>query len=108
MATQRRYLSSFAREAHCLSLPPATEAAWDWQLQGKCRGAAAELFFPDDHATTERRRHENAAKSLCRQCPVLQQCRDHALRTPEPHGIWGAMTARERARLLTVRRAPAV
>jgi len=31
---------------------------------------------------------------------LLAQCREHALRTPEAHGIWGAMTAQERAREL--------
>jgi Transcription factor WhiB len=28
---------------------------------------------------------------------------DHALRTPELHGIWGAMTAHERSQMRTVR-----
>jgi WhiB family transcriptional regulator, redox-sensing transcriptional regulator len=100
MAPKSRYLSTFG-QAQCLRLPPATEAAWDWQLQGSCRGQAPELFFPDEHITSNRRRQESIAKQICRDCPVLQQCRDHALRTPEPHGIWGGMTARERARVLS-------
>jgi WhiB family redox-sensing transcriptional regulator len=29
---------------------------------------------------------------------VLAQCRTHALKTPEAYGVWGAMTAAERAR----------
>jgi WhiB family redox-sensing transcriptional regulator len=107
MAAKSRYLTSFGR-TQCSRLPPATESAWVWQLQGSCRGQAPEIFFPDDHATRDRRRQENLAKQICRQCPVLEQCRDHALRTPEPHGIWGAMTAQERARVQMGRRSSAV
>jgi WhiB family redox-sensing transcriptional regulator len=98
MAAKSRYLATFGR-TQCSRLPAATEDAWNWQLQGKCRGEAPEIFFPDDDARSERRRNENIAKSICRQCPVLAQCRDHALNTPELHGIWGAMTASERARI---------
>ncbi|CAN5171015.1 hypothetical protein BH09ACT8_BH09ACT8_10270 [soil metagenome] len=97
MAAKSRYLATFGR-TQCSRLPAATEDAWNWQLQGKCRGESPEIFFPDDDARSERRRNENIAKSICRQCPVLQQCRDHALSTPELHGVWGAMTASERAR----------
>ncbi|MET0705047.1 MAG: WhiB family transcriptional regulator [Mycobacterium sp.] len=107
MTAQRICLSHSGR-AHCLSLPPATESAWDWQLQGKCRDLPPEMFFPDDHVTSIRHRQEKAAKVVCQQCPVLAQCRDHAMRTPEPHGIWGGMTASERARALIGHRAPAV
>jgi WhiB family redox-sensing transcriptional regulator len=99
-----RYLASFAR-TQCEQLPSATEDAWSWQLQGKCLGYPPEVFFPDERQRSVQRRHENAAKLICRQCPVVQQCRDHALRTPENHGVWGAMTASERAHTL-LRRVP--
>lgn len=98
MARQSSYLTSFGR-THCLRLPPAIADAWDWQLRGSCLGQPVELFFPDDDSRSNRRRREEAAKGICRQCPVLTECRDHALRTPEHHGIWGAMTAGERARV---------
>ena len=98
MARQSSYLTSFGR-THCLRLPPATADAWDWQLRGSCLGQPLEMFFPDDDARSSRRRREEAAKRMCRQCPVLAECRDHALRTPEHYGIWGAMTAGERARV---------
>jgi WhiB family redox-sensing transcriptional regulator len=92
-------LSSFAR-TQCLRLPPPKEDAWNWQLRGSCRGYPAETFFPECYSRSEQRKRENAAKVICRQCPVLEQCRAHALRTPETHGVWGAMTAGERARAL--------
>jgi WhiB family transcriptional regulator, redox-sensing transcriptional regulator len=102
MGRHSSYLTSFAR-THAQKLPPATEDAWNWQLRGSCLGQPVELFFPDDHAGPNRRRQEEAAKRICRECPVLKECRDHALRTPEPHGIWGAMTAQERTRALLTR-----
>jgi WhiB family redox-sensing transcriptional regulator len=41
-------------------------------------------------------REEARAKLICADCPVLTQCRDHALSVPETWGIWGATTPRER------------
>jgi WhiB family redox-sensing transcriptional regulator len=97
MGRQNTHLTSFGR-THCLRLPPPTEDAWHWQLRGSCLGQPLEVFFPDDDSRSSLRRREDEAKRICRQCPVLNECREHALRTPEHHGVWGAMTARERAR----------
>lgn len=36
------------------------------------------------------------AKEMCRACPVLAQCRSHALAVSEPYGIWGGMSETER------------
>lgn len=92
-------LASFGRN-NCLHLPPPREDAWSWQLRGSCRDHPAETFFPDCYSRSEQRKRENAAKVICRQCPVLDRCREHALTTPETYGVWGAMTAGERARTL--------
>jgi WhiB family transcriptional regulator, redox-sensing transcriptional regulator len=83
----------------CQHLPPATESAWQWQENGNCRQCPPDLFFPDEMPGSRRLAQEIAAKKICQQCPVLEQCRSHALKTPELHGIWGAMTARERTRI---------
>lgn len=40
------------------------------------------------------------AKSICRSCPVRERCLDYALDNREPYGIWGALTERERRKLL--------
>ena len=37
-----------------------------------------------------------AAKEICLACPVLQQCRSHALAVREPYGVWGGLTEDER------------
>ncbi len=69
-----------------------------WQMHGSCLDHPSEWFFPEEETRkTVRRERERLAKSICRGCPVLATCRDHALRAGEKHGIWGAMTARERA-----------
>jgi WhiB family redox-sensing transcriptional regulator len=40
------------------------------------------------------------AKQMCRQCPVITQCRIHALRVGEPYGIWGGLSETDRELLL--------
>jgi len=72
--------------------------AWEWQLQGSCRETDAALFFhPERERGPSRRRRDAAAKAVCRRCPVVQQCRAHALATPEAYGVWGGLTEEERA-----------
>jgi WhiB family transcriptional regulator, redox-sensing transcriptional regulator len=97
MGRQTSYLTSFAR-THCLRLPPPVQDAWNWQLHGNCLGYPLDVFFPENTVGSGLRRREEAAKQICRGCPVLAQRREHALRTPEQHGVWGAMTPGERAR----------
>lgn len=73
---------------------------WEWQYEGLCRTASPELFFhPEGERGPARRRRDERAKELCLQCPVLQECREHALRAHEPYGVWGALTEDERVAL---------
>jgi WhiB family redox-sensing transcriptional regulator len=39
---------------------------------------------------------EAAAKVVCATCPVLHQCRIHALWAHEPYGVWGGLSERDR------------
>ena len=70
-----------------------------WQLRAKCRDHGTDVFFPDRVGRTGLRQREEAAKRICRDCPVLSVCREHALALPEDHGVWGAMTAAERSKV---------
>jgi len=81
------------------ALPPRRDETYvSWQLRGLCLEYPAELFFPEDETRKRvRREREVQAKRICLACPVLARCREHALAAPEPHGVWGATTARERA-----------
>lgn len=70
---------------------------------GRCRTYPSQVFFPDDDRGKRLRDREEDAKRVCRGCPVLEACRRHALALPEQFGVWGAMTARERARVIESR-----
>ncbi|MDJ0393301.1 WhiB family transcriptional regulator [Rhodococcus sp. G-MC3] len=89
-------------------MAPTTQA-WQWQLDAVCRGNGpvghcagsdpiSDVFFsPSGEGRTARRHREDEAKVVCNRCPVLAQCRQFALETNEPFGVWGGMTARERS-----------
>jgi WhiB family redox-sensing transcriptional regulator len=72
---------------------------WTWQERGSCRRSAPEIFFPEDAGRSGLRAREELAKQICRRCPVLARCREHALTVGESHGVWGAMSARERTKV---------
>lgn len=82
-------------------LPGPIEAAWDWQLRGACRGMDSVYFFnPEGERGPARERRDFNAKMVCGRCPVLTQCRKHALKVREPYGIWGGLSPRERDGIL--------
>jgi transcription factor WhiB len=51
-------------------------------------------------ARTRAAAREERAKQVCRTCPVMQQCRRHALSVREPYGVWGGLSKSERDALL--------
>ncbi|MFD7659719.1 WhiB family transcriptional regulator [Actinosynnema sp. NPDC059797] len=73
-------------------LPEPVTESWDWQLRGLCRGMDSALFFhtPNERGSARRSREERA-KEVCHRCPVMRQCRDHALAVEETYGIWGGL-----------------
>lgn len=82
-------------------LPVPVTTVWDWQMDGLCRGLNSDLFFhPERERGPARAAREARAKSLCHRCPVLQQCRDHALAVREPYGVWGGLSVAERNELI--------
>ncbi|MET8999393.1 WhiB family transcriptional regulator [Amycolatopsis sp. Hca4] len=81
-------------------LPNVVAEEWDWQLHGSCRGADSSLFFhTDNERGSARERREARAKAICQSCPVLAQCRTHAMTVQEPYGIWGGLGEIERRQL---------
>ena len=86
-------------------LPHPTTDAWDWQILGLCRGMSSEIFFhPDGERGYARQVREDHAKSICAYCPVLEQCRAHALEAQEPFGVWGGMGEDERRQITAATR----
>ncbi len=82
-------------------LPTPTASAWEWQLYAACRGMDGESFFhPEGERGRARADREARAKQICVHCPVLEQCRRHALATEEPYGVWGGLSEADRVQLL--------
>jgi WhiB family transcriptional regulator, redox-sensing transcriptional regulator len=78
-------------------LPGPNADLWDWQLHAACRRQGSELFFhPEGERGPARTARERAAKAVCARCPVVRECRAHALRVREPYGVWGGMSEEER------------
>jgi WhiB family transcriptional regulator, redox-sensing transcriptional regulator len=76
-----------------------------WHSEAVCRRDEAGLFFaPSKEPTAARLSREQAAKRVCSRCPVMVECREHALVLPEPYGVWGGLTAAERRVVLARRR----
>lgn len=65
-----------------------------------CAQTDPELWFPEKGGSARE------ARRLCRSCPFLAACRSWALTNPieAAHGIWGGLTARQRARILATQR----
>jgi hypothetical protein len=62
---------------------------------------SSDLFFhPERERGPARAVREARAKNVCRRCPVMAQCRDHALIVHEPYGVWGGLTEEERKQQL--------
>jgi len=86
-------------------LPMAIQESYEWQHRGRCRTEDPETFFsPEAERGPRRRDRESAAKALCERCPVIRECRDHALAVQEPYGVWGGLTIHERAEIIAQRR----
>ncbi|MGH3518138.1 MAG: WhiB family transcriptional regulator [Haloechinothrix sp.] len=86
-------------------LPEPIAENWDWQRDGACRRVDSAIFFhPDAERGYARSARIAAAKAVCRACPVLVQCRHHALTAEEPFGIWGGMDERERREAIARRK----
>jgi len=82
---------------------PATSGGYDWTWTDRaaCRRADLRLFFgPENERPADRKLREDAAKRICRTCPVTKNCLARAI-THAEHGIWGASNEDERK---TIRR----
>ena len=86
-------------------LPGPMMDVWEWQYDGACRDMDTEMFFhPEGERGAARRRRAANAKAVCATCPVIEQCRQHALASQEPYGIWGGMTEEERREIVQRKR----
>ena len=73
-----------------------------WQEQAICVETDPETFFPSKGD----RRGVRAAKRVCDQCPVKQECLEYALEFGAWNlpGIWGGLSERQRREIARERR----
>ncbi|HMK99366.1 MAG TPA: WhiB family transcriptional regulator [Acidimicrobiales bacterium] len=71
-----------------------------WREHAKCRWTSVD-FFPVG-AGGPAMRQLDAAKTVCRRCPVAEECLAYALATNQQFGVWGATSEQERRRLRRV------
>lgn len=74
---------------------------WDadhWRSRSICRDSNPDLFFPIG-TTGQALEQIEAAKAICAECPVRQECLEFALATNQESGVWGGTTDEERRRL---------
>lgn len=80
--------------------PNTGPRAADWRDAALCRSDLydPELWFPKgtDAASVDA---EQEAVRICRRCPAMAACRDWAIKTRQDHGVWGGLTAQDRADL---------
>lgn len=82
-------------------LPKPIWESYEWQYDGACADMDVNGFFPpEDERGLRREMREQAAKSVCGRCPVVEQCLQHALKVREQHGIWGGLNPTERNQLV--------
>jgi len=74
---------------------------WDneaWREKAACRDTDADLFFPTG-STGLAVDQIDAAKAVCRNCPVREACLQFALESNQEAGIWGGRDEDERRKL---------
>ncbi len=70
----------------------------NWRHSAACRTEDPELFFPIGTSGPALLQTEQA-KTVCRSCPVREQCLEWALETGQSIGVWGGTSETERRAL---------
>src|SRR6516165_12828845 len=78
-------------ETSTLPAGPAGDRSTDWLDHAACRRSDPELFFPVTDIRAARAQVE-AAKKVCRRCPVKGTCLSWAMDNGPEAGIWGGTT----------------
>ena len=70
----------------------------EWRQMSACRDSEPSLFFPVG-TTGPALDHISAAKAICAQCSVKEECLQYALESNQEAGVWGGYAEDERRRL---------
>lgn len=68
-----------------------------WMDDALCAQSDPEAFFPEKGGSTR------DAKKVCAECTVREQCLAYALEHHIAWGVWGGLSAKQRARLKQTR-----
>ncbi|MET9804531.1 WhiB family transcriptional regulator [Streptomyces sp. NPDC006368] len=71
----------------------------NWRAAAACRNEDPDLFFPIGTSGPAMLQAETA-KSVCRRCPVREQCLRWAVETRQETGVWGGLSEDERRALI--------
>ena len=77
-----------------------------WRDVAACRHTSPDLFFPVG-TTGPALDQIAAAKQVCGECPVAEECLEFALTTNQDTGVWGGRSEEERRQMRKARRAAA-
>ena len=75
-----------------------TLSVTDWRDTAACRDSEPNLFFPIG-STGPAVDQIEAAKAICAECLVRDECLAYALETNQEAGVWGGYAEDERRRL---------
>lgn len=80
-------------------MTPSQTLTPTWMTMARCNTIDDKsMFFEEQRVSIAR-----AAKKICLECPVQQECFSYAVKNREI-GIWGGMTTNERAKYLRAQR----
>lgn len=68
-----------------------------WMRNAACRDQGFDAWFSAEEFSEE----ADIARQVCSGCGVRPECLDYALAAGIRHGLWGGLSARERAALVT-------
>ena len=71
---------------------PLTIQSEPWVQDASCAGVPGDVFFPEFEGA---RWAAEAARKICRNCPVQALCAEFAVRTGQTEGIWAGLTPRQ-------------
>jgi WhiB family transcriptional regulator, redox-sensing transcriptional regulator len=107
LANRPQHLISRDMHNRIMSVPiPATARVdFEWVALAACHGQPTVWWFPatEDVPGASETPDTKQARAICRTCPVMKECRDHAV-THNERGIWGGTTGSERRALRRARR----
>lgn len=64
----------------------------EWMSKALCIDMETDIFYNSDRDSNK----VVKARETCMKCPVILQCRVHAVESGEKFGIWGGMDGDER------------